>query len=195
MNKGYITRSVLAAGMILLLAGASSCSKGKSYSELLRDEEKATNWYLSGQRVETGIPKDSVLQTGSDAPFYRLDKDGYVYMQVVELGDTSDMADPGDLVYFRFMRRNLLQMYDGQDVIPEGNADDMASGLGTTSFVYGNTELSGTTTWGTGIQMPLQMVGNHSEVNLVLRSYYGFQVDQADCIPYIINIKYFKAEY
>ena len=116
MNKGYITRSVLAAGMILLLAGASSCSKGKSYSELLRDEEKATNWYLSGQRVETGIPKDSVLQTGSDAPFYRLDKDGYVYMQVVELGDTSDMADPGDLVYFRFMRRStsLLPLCTGR---------------------------------------------------------------------------------
>lgn len=195
MKIRYIKTGTVAAAAICMLLGAASCSKGKSYSELLRDEEKATNWYLSGQRVETSVPADSVLVTGPEAPFYRLDKDGYVYMQVVELGDTSDMVEAGDLVYFRFMRRNLLHMYEGQTVVPEGNADNMNSGLGTTSFIYLNQELSGTTTWGSGIQMPLTMVGNHSEVNLVLRSYYGFQVDQADCIPYVINIKYFKAEY
>ena len=49
--------------------------------------------------------------------------------------------------------------------------------------------------YGTGIQMPLKFLGYGSEVNLVLKSYYGFQEDQTSCIPYLINIRYFKPEY
>lgn len=180
---------------IILTSLLAACKDGKSYSELLKDEERATNWYLSGQKVVTSVPADSVLQTGADAPFYRLDKDGYIYMQVVNPGDTANMISPGDLVYFRFTRWNIELMQSGEDVKGEGNADDLTNGLGSTSFVYGNYELAGSSNFGSGIQMPLLFVGNNSEVNLVLRSYYGFSVDQANCTPYLINIKYFKAEY
>ncbi len=180
--------SVMALTLAFLAGG---CSEGKSYSELLREEERATNWYLSNQRIEISIPADSVLETGPDAPYYRLDKDGYVYMQVVELGDTSNMVAPGDVVYFRFMSWNIEELKDNPSLSPGGNANGGVS----TSFVYGNTSLSGASNYGSGIQMPLQFVGNYSEVNLVLRSYYGFPETQSECIPYLLNIKYFKAEY
>ena len=180
--------------MIVLTAG---CSKTQSYSELLRDEERAVNWYLSDYNVALDLPenpKDLITgaEMGEDAPFYRLDADGYVYMQVVR-AEFDDMVEEGDLVYFRFLRESILDMYNGISTAPTGNSDYLPNG--TTSFIYRNTILSSTTQWGTGIQMPLRYLGYNSEVNLVLKSYYGFTDEQTYCIPYIINLRYFKPEY
>ena len=181
----------------IILAVTAGCSKTQSYSELLRNEEQAVNWYLANYNVELEMPEDpkdlvTVAQMGGNAPFYKLDADGYVYMQVVS-ADYDDMVDEGDLVYFRFLRENIKDMYEGIDTTPEGNADYLPNG--TTSFVYKNTTLSSSTRWGTGIQMPLKYLGYNSEVNLVLKSYYGFTDEQANCIPFIINLKFFKPEY
>lgn len=183
--------TVLSASMLLLVALAA-CSKDKSYSELLREEERATNWFLSGQRVETSIPADSVFETGKDAPYYRMDKDGNLYMQIVEQGDIDDMAEDGDVIYFRYTSQNIKWMYNGTSSIQSGNSGNLSQ---SASFVYGNYQLPSSSQYGKGIQIPLEFVGNNSEVNLVLRSYYGFSQDQAECIPNLINIKYFKAEY
>ena len=193
--------TVITIGIILMVS--AGCSKSQSYSELLREEERASNWYLANQNVCNEMPEDIkdviTSQTlkpdgkayGEDAPFYRLDEEGYVYMQVVSY--TEDMVAVGDLVYFRFLRQSIKDLYEGLDPTTGGNSDYLPNG--SASFVYKNTYLSSTTTWGTGIQMPLQYVGYNSEVNLVLKSYYGFTEEQSYCIPYIINIKYFKPEY
>lgn len=191
-------------GLVAVLAGESGCSKTQSYSELLREEERACNWYLAAKNVTLELPEDpkNFITTetldgegtpyGDNAPFYKMDEEGYVYMQVVR-ADFSDMVDEGDLVYFRFLRESIKDLYAGVETIPWGNTDYLPNG--TTSFVYKNTYLSSTTTWGTGIQMPLKYLGYGSEVNLVLKSYYGFADEQSYCIPYIINLKYFKPEY
>ena len=175
----------------------ASCSKSQSYSELLRDEEKAVNWYLSGYNVALELPADpkdfiTCETMGEDAPFYKFDADGYVYMQVVK-ADLSDMVEPGDLVYFRFQRESILDLYNDMDSSSSGNSDYLPNG--NTSFIYKNTVLSSSTIWGLGIQMPLKYLGYNSEVNLVLKSYYGFTEDQTYCIPFIINLRYFKPEY
>lgn len=179
--------------------GVSSCSKSESYSELLRDEEKAVNVFLAGKEVMLEVPADSIsFETGEDAPFYRLDPDGYVYMQVISKGDTEKKVKNGDVVYFRFNRQNLKLMADGETADKEGNSDNLGGGtndLGNTYFVYQNKYLESTTSWGTGIQMPMKFFGYGCEVNLVLRSYYGFASDQSYCIPYLINVRYFKPEY
>lgn len=183
---------------------ALGCSKSQSYSELLRDEERACNWWLSDKNVNLELPEDireiitsETLRSGNDtwgedAPFYKLDAEGYVYMQVVR-ADFSEMVEEGDLVYFRYVRESILDLYDGVEGTTEGNGNYLPSG--SKSFVYRNTYLSSTTTWGTGIQMPLQYIGYNSEVNLVLKSYYGFTNEQSYCIPFLINIKYYKPEY
>ena len=193
IKQKYIL-SVALGFFIIMLAG---CSKTQSYSELLRDEEQAVNWYLSKYNVELQLPEDpkdfiTCNEMGEDAPFYKLDSDGYVYMQVVS-ADLNDMVESGDLVYFRFERESILDKYNGIETTPSGNGDYLPNG--TTSFVYKNTVLSSTTTWGTGIQQPLKYLGYNSEVNLVLKSYYGFTEEQTYCIPYIINLRYFKPEY
>lgn len=183
------------AGMLVVLM--SACSKGKSYSELLREEERACNWYLAQQTVRDRLPEnEDEIEVGPDAPFYKMDKDGYIYMQIVDKGDAENGFESGDRVYFRFMRRNIKDMWKGYAAPAEGNADNLSDWhLGPTSFVYGSLDLESTGKYGSGIQVPLEYVGNYSEVNLVLESYYGFSVDKSDCLPYIINLRYFKAEY
>ena len=193
-NKFSIKFIMLSLCITALITG---CSKTQSYSELLRQEEKAVNWYLAGYNVALELPEDpkdliTYAEMGEEAPFYKLDPEGYVYMQVVR-ADTDDMVDEGDLVYFRFLKESILDMYNGVESAPIGNSEYLPNG--TTSFVYKNTYLSSKTTWGTGIQMPLKYIGYNSEVNLVLKSYYGFTEEQTYCIPYIMNIRYFKPEY
>ncbi len=184
--------SILAALAFLSMA---SCKDDTSYSDLLKEEEKSVNAYLANQRVETSIPPDSVFITGSDAPFYRMDDDGYLYMQVVNAGDRNDRPQLNDQVYFRFTRYNLNNWHASGAWIAEGNSDNLNNGLGATSFVFGNTSLANSALYGSGIQTPLYYLGYNSEVNLVLRSYYGFSTDASACIPYMINLRYFKAEY
>ena len=194
-------------GIGTFLSGAliiGGCSKSQSYSELLREEEKACNWYLADKNVDLELPDDieTIITTqtldangvayGDNAPFYKLDEDGYVYMQVVR-AVFDDPVSEGDLVYFRFLRESIKDLYEGVEGGQTGNSDYLPNG--TTSFIYKNTFLSSTTTWGTGIQMPLKYMGYNSEVNLVLKSYYGFTDEQSYCIPYIINLRYFKPEY
>lgn len=196
-----VRRNVALVCALLLMAGISSCSESQSYSELLTEEEHAVNWYLASQKVENQIPSDSIsFIMGEDAPFYKLDEDGYVYMQVISKGNMDDRVKAGDLVYFRFSRLNLKELYLGTDPDWVGNSINVSGqvtsdGANYTRFTYENQYLSSSTMWGTGIQMPLKFFGYDCEVNLVLRSYYGFSEDQTTCLPYLINLRYFKPEY
>lgn len=195
--KKYFRYSILLNLLVIALGSMiAGCSKSQSYSELLKEEEHACNWYLASHNVSVDLPEDPkdfiTVETDPNAPFYKLDDEGYVYMQVVK-ADFSDMVSEGDLVYFRFTKQSIKDMYEGITPTILGNGDYLPNG--TTSFVYKNTYLTSTTQWGTGIQWPLRYLGYNSEVNLVLKSYYGFTEEQASCIPYIMNIKYFKPEY
>jgi len=185
----YLT---LIAGILVLLS-TGGCSKSESYSEMLADEEHAVNWFLSGERVEVNIPDDGNFIVGEDAPYYRIEEEGNVYMQVIKMGDMNYKWKKDDKVYFRFMRYNIKNMYEDITVVPEGNADNLSSS--SAFFLYKNTTLSSTTDYGEGIQLPLQYLGNNCEVNLVVKSYQGFTSDQSNCIPYKYNIRYFKAVY
>lgn len=194
LNICFFKLAIFFTGILIFMG---SCSKTQSYSELLRDEEHAVNWFLAGYNVVLELPENmkdlvTVKEAGENAPFYKLDPEGYVYMQVVS-ANLNDMVDEGDLVYFRFNRESIQDMYNGVDNPATGNSDYLP--FGSTSFIYKNTYLSSTTTWGTGIQMPLKYIGYNSEVNLILKSYYGFTDEQSYCIPYLMNIRYFKPEY
>ena len=72
----------------------SSCDNGKSYADLLKEEDKAVKAFLADKIVINSIPADSVFVTLQDVgnndtlavPYYRLDDDGNVYMQVLDAG-------------------------------------------------------------------------------------------------------------
>lgn len=178
----------------VLMGLLCSCSKTESYSELLRDEEHAVNWWLAQRRVVTEIPADSVFEVGAGAPFYKMDEEGNVYMQVINPGSRTNRPKKDDKVYFRFMRTNIKNLYDGYQSVPEGNANDLAV-TAATSFIYGNNSMQSTLQYGTGVQIPMDYLGYDCEVNLVIKAYVGFAEEQSYCIPYLMNIRYFKAEY
>lgn len=182
----------LLIAVLTILIGSASCSKTKSYSELLRQEERAVNWYMAQHKIVNEIPKDSIFEYGEDAPFYRMDEDGYIYMQVLNPGNLKDKAVKNQLVYFRYMRTNIEEMYEGLNPTPSGNANNVGAG-NATFFRFGNTELASSLKYGSGIQEPLKYLGLDCEVNIVIRSYYGLQAEIGYCQAYLYNVRYFPA--
>lgn len=171
----------------------SGCEDTKSYSELLNDEEHAVNWYLAQQKVELQLPEDGKFIVGENAPYYKMDKEGSVYMQVINAGNDVK-PEKGDLIYFRFMRMNIQTYMSYGTKAWEGNSEDFGTSTNS-SLIYGNNVLTSTTQYGEGIQVPLQYLGYNSEVNLIVKSTEGFTDELSECIPYVYNIRYFKAEY
>ena len=174
----------------------TSCEDGKSYSDLLDEEERSVNWYLSQQRVEGNVPEDSDFIVGKDAPFYKMNGDATIYMRVINRGDMKNRPKKGQTVYFRFMRYDIKSMWEGNSGAGTGNSEDMGLSSGSLSIVYGNTTLASTTQYGEGIQMPLNYLGYNCEVDLIVCSIEGFTSEISDCRPYLYkNLKFFKAEY
>ena len=97
--------SILLGGVAMLLM--TSCEESYSYADLLRDERRACNSFLSGYEIVDVIPSDTVFEVGPDAPFYKLDPDGNVYMQVLVSGSKDKRPSDDQPVYFRFMRLDL----------------------------------------------------------------------------------------
>lgn len=182
---------IFAAAFSLIPTG---CSDSKSYSDLLREEEHAVNWYLAQQTVCTRLPEDSVFITGNDAPYYRMDGEGNVYMKVVNAGDPKQRVKDGDRVYFSFVRRDIKLLSEGSNVSWVGNSENLVNGGGT-SFVFGDQVLPSSTQYGTGIQLPLRWLGLYSEVEIVIKSVEGFTTDMNNCTPYVYKVRYFPAVY
>lgn len=200
MKMSRIFRLTLAAIAAILLL--PSCNDRQSYAELLRGETEATNSYLSNCQVITEIPSDTVFLTVDSlltlglsredamkyAPYYRMDENGDVYMQVVSVGD-GDMATNDQLVYFRFNRYNLNYYYSTGEWYSEGNATDL--GTEPTSFRYNNYSLESSYQWGSGIQIPLRYLPLNTEANLIVKSRVGVYNEQSSVIPYLYNIRYY----
>ena len=146
---------------------------------------------MANCRVVNEIPSDTVFETGEDAPFYRIDKEGNVYMQVIRASDRkTDKAKPSEKIYFRYMRYNLIYWYYYDTWYGEGNEDDMS--FSSTYFQYGDYTLSTSSQWGYGIQLPLSFVGVESEVNVIIQSQYGLSAEISNVQPYLYHIRYFR---
>lgn len=193
--------------MALVAVGVSalftSCEDSKSYAELLADENKATNLFLVNQRVEMSIPADTVFETGINAPYYQLDEEGNVFMQVLDPGTPGNKVEYDELIYFRFMRYSLYSyIWDGKTpntsgyygTFTESDGNDNNMTTVNTSFRFGNTSSQSTTQWGDGIQMPLIFLPIDCNVNIVIKSQYGLTSEQGNVIPYLYSIRYFKPQ-
>lgn len=169
----------------------SSCKDKKSYADLLNDETKAINNFLADQIVILDVPEDGKLEYGPNAPYYRIDPDGNVFLQVIDPGDGTKVEDDAQ-VFFRFTRYNLYyyettgELTDGQ-----GNANDVTAG--NSSFRFNNYTLSSSSQWGSGLQQPLNYVGYNSRVNVIIKSQYGLQAEISQVIPYLYDVRYFPA--
>lgn len=169
----------------------SSCSHTNSYAELLNDETKYINAYLADQRVIGSVPADSVFLQGENAPYYRMDEDGTVYMRVIKDNPDGEKAKYNDLVYMRLTRYNLYSYANGTLPEGEGNNDNPLTQF---NFRYQNMEITSSSQWGEGLQLPLDYLHYDCEVELVIRSQAGMTDEIASVIPYLYRVRYTKSK-
>ncbi len=191
MNIKRFFKSVFIATVLSVMIGLCSCDDKKSYAELLDDERIAVNKYLATQRVENAIPSDTIFEVGEDAPYYRLEPEGNVYMQVLKAGSRDNMAEKGDKIYIRFMRSDLLYWANYGASYIEGNGNNMAAD--PRYFIFEDYSVSASYELGYGLQLPLEYVGIDSEVNIIIKSQYGFSSEISYVNPWIYNVRYFKS--
>lgn len=167
-------------------AGTTSCSDDKSYADLLTEENHYVNNFLADQRVINEIPADNKFEYGEDAPYYRIDDDGALYMQVLKPGTPGDTVSYDELIYFRYTSYELSQYANGK--LPVGIGNNTA--LTPAWFRYGNFSLQSSYSFGQGIQRPLAFLPIDCEVNLVVKSTVGWADNIAEVQPYLYTLTY-----
>lgn len=189
MKKGFLFTTLLGATLSMM-----SCSDSESYSDRLNVERNATNAYLKTQRVVNDIPADTIFETGEDAPYYRIDPDGNVYMQVINAGDrVNDRAKTSQTVYFRYTRFNLEEWYSTKVLgATDGNETDMSST--PTYFLYKDFTQASSSQWGYGLQLPLNYLGVECEVNLIVKSQFGVTGEISYVQPFLYHVRYFHSQ-
>ncbi|MDE6264190.1 MAG: DUF4827 domain-containing protein [Paramuribaculum sp.] len=189
--KIRIVNTLIAAVALIACSAMQSCSDRKSYAQMLEDENKAVNLFLADQKVIGYIADNKDFITGKDAPFYQLDPEGNLYMQVIEKGD-GPMVSDNQVVYFRFTRYNINYYTSEGGMTSEGNSETIE--YGDQSFRYGNTSLESSTQWGTGIQVPLSVLPLNSHVKLVVKSQLGWYSEISYVTPFLYDIRYFPGK-
>ncbi|MDE7408063.1 MAG: DUF4827 domain-containing protein, partial [Muribaculaceae bacterium] len=118
---------------------------------------------------------------------------GFVYMQVINPGNLNEKAYDDQTVYFRFMRYSLTyNLKFGK--MPTGEGNDIDMQYQATCFKFNNLTWSNSQMYGSGIQIPLKYLGVECEVNLVIKSEYGFSTDMASGNCYLYSVRYLKSK-
>ncbi len=190
--KTILTGSAAVMASVMM----QSCDDGKSYAEMLTEENKAVNLFLVDQKVVGSVPADSIFQVGNQAPYYQLDEEGNIFMKVLALGEEGNVEE-GQQVIFRFRRTNLMYYYPGANIENldwEGNNDNPVSNI--SSFRYGDYTLPSSAQWGSAIQLPLsfKQIQLGSRVMLVIKSQYGWSDEITYVQPYLYEISYNRRE-
>ena len=183
MKKYTLTAILLTA---TLTAMFSACDDGKSYAELLSEEDMYVNNYLCDHRIYLEIPEDSVFEYGVNAPYYRIDEDGMLYMQVINPGTEGNKVSDNEQIYFRYTRYPLSAYSNGK--LPTGEGNHIT--LNPCWFRYNNYIIESSYTWGYGIQRPLAFLAVDCEVNIVIKSQMGPTSEQAEVQPYLWHLTY-----
>ena len=191
--KRFSTVYMLMCGLCAITL-FTACNNDQSYADRLNDERNAVNAYLADHRVEMKIPEDSVFEVGENAPFYRIDADGNVFMQGLNAGNrVTDRAKKGEPIYFRYSRYNLATWYaDGIMALTSGNENTMDAA--SCSFNFSDYTLPSSSQWGYGIQYPLLFLGVECEVNLVVKSQYGFTSEISYVTPFLFHVRYYHSQ-
>ena len=182
---------MLAITVLMMLA---ACNNDESYADRLNDERNAVNAYLANHRIVMSVPEDTVFEVGENAPFYRIDTDGNVYMQVLKAGDRiNDRAKKSEPIYFRYSRYNLATWYaDGVWKPTDGNENTMDAA--SCSFNFSDYTLPSSSQWGYGLQYPLLFLGVECEVNLVIKSQYGLTNEISYVTPFFYHVRYYHSQ-
>ena len=102
----------------------------------------------------------------------------------------NDRFEKGNDVNLRFLRYDLKALVAGSNPSPVGNTNPSDY----ITIRFGETTLSSTTQYGTGIQYPMYFLGNECRVNLLIRAKAGFTAETSTVMPYLYYIQYNKSK-
>ena len=185
-------RNILSIFSLLAIPLVTSAySDSKSYADLLNDENKLVNAFLAEHRVLEEFPGVDECEVGPDAPYYRVDDEGNVYMQVLRKGD-GVFPETGDRVYFRYLSYDLNYYVVGSDDnIGTGNLNNTGNS-NPTYFLYDDFTIEQSSQYGTGIQIPVGLLGYDCKVNVIIKSQAGPTSTMSYVVPYLYEIAYYK---
>lgn len=172
-------------------AALSSCEDDESYTKLLNAESKSVNRFLADHRVESSVPADTIFEVGENAPYYQIDDEGKLFMQVIDAGSGPKAVD-NQLIYFRYTRYNLSNYVSGEEMEPFYSND--WAGSSPTYFRYNDYTLPSTSSSGTGIQAPLRFLPLNCRVNLIVKAELGPTAETSYVQPMLYDIRYFPSK-
>jgi hypothetical protein len=76
--------------------------------------------------------------------------------------------------------------------LPEGEGNDTDMSYLNAWFRMNNLQLESSYQWGSGIQLPLSYLPVDCEVNLVIKSQYGWYSETSYVIPYLYHVRYYR---
>ena len=181
MKKGFNILLILC-----VVLGAISCSKTKSYTDMLKDEKKAIERLIDENdfKILKDFPKDSVFKENE---FVLLDNG--VYMNIIDKG-TSERAV---LNKTKMLYRCKLHYFIEVDTLVYENYGPHSNGTSPLPFTYGeyssNNPYDFSYNWvSEGLQVPLQYVGDRALVKLIVPFKRGTYYDQGKGLPVYYEI-------
>lgn len=189
-KTGYIIL-ILAS---LLVFGAS-CNKTKTYADLLKEENRAIDKFISKNKlvILNDFPKNGVFKANE---FYRDPATG-VYYNIIDVGDTITIPKikVGEEVYVRF---NGLNYFSKEDTVKYNNMDPIKSPLPATLVFRGEVTVanrsflySGTTP---GWVVPLKHVGHTGKAKMIVPFNMGSPSDQSAYTPTYYELVQYRFE-
>lgn len=177
MKKGLNILLILCAALV-----AISCSKTKSYTDMLKDEKKAINRLIdeNGFEILDDFPQDSIF---TDKQFVLLDNG--VYLNIIDKGSSQRAVQYRTKILYRCkvsypMDSTYLYStpYSIENYGPHSNGTD------PWSFLYGTYASQADPYYvSEGLQIPLQYVGDRAKVKLIVPFKRGTYQDQSKGEP------------
>lgn len=196
MKKGFNILMIVCAALLAL-----SCSKTKSYTDMLKDQKKAIDRLIDkeGFEILKDFPKDSVF---GEKQFVELENG--VYLNIIDKG-TSERAVYGTKILYRC---TMYYPMDTAYIRATSNYVPVSPYYTTTSYIFSNygPHSNGTSPFpftygdytsgyaGEGLMTPLQYVGDRAKVKLIVPFKRGLPADNSNGEPAYYEILEYKFE-
>lgn len=180
MKKGFNILLILCAALV-----AISCSKTKSYTDMLKDEKKAIERLIdaNGFEILDDFPKDSVFKENQ---FVKLENG--VYLNIIDKGSNERAVQYKTKMLYRCKMRYFLEVdtlvYENYGPHSNGTFPCPSNGINSVPFTYGDYSSSNMyelsySFVSEGIQEPLKYVGDRAKVKLIVPFKRGTYYDQS----------------
>ena len=176
MKKGFNILLILCAALV-----AISCSKTKSYTDMLKDEKKAIERFIDDKGLEIldDFPADSVFKENQ---FVLLDNG--VYLNIIDKG-----SDQRAVQYkTKMLYRCKMSYFMDSTIVAIENYGPHSNGTSPIAFTYGdyskNSPYDPSYYYvSEGMQEPLKYVGDRAKVKMIVPFKRGAYNDQSNGQP------------